>query len=118
MLVELYGGLRSALWRAGDIPRIYPTSGVASARICLAPQVKDAPGFTAYGRSSMPFFTCAQERLPMAVAPEGLPAMEECLRPVQAVAHRRDLRAPENAELRERLRAAPLGRNPQPSAGT
>src|SRR5215218_4466466 len=46
------GGLRSALWRAKDTLRICPTmNGVASVRICLVPQGKDAPGFTAYGRS-------------------------------------------------------------------
>jgi hypothetical protein len=47
------GGLRSTPWRAGDTPQICPTTnGIASARICPSPQDKDAPGFTAYGRSS------------------------------------------------------------------
>jgi hypothetical protein len=46
------GGLHSALWRAKDTLRICPTmNGVASVRICLVPQGKDALGFTAYGRS-------------------------------------------------------------------
>jgi hypothetical protein len=45
--------LCSALWRAGDILRICPTMNCfASALICPAPQGEDAPGFTAYGRSS------------------------------------------------------------------
>ena len=47
------GELRSAPWRAGDTPRIYPTTnGVASARIFPSPRAGDALDFTAYGRSS------------------------------------------------------------------
>src|SRR5829696_4671332 len=42
------GGLRSALWRAKDTPRICPTTnGVASAHIFPSPQDKDAPASTA-----------------------------------------------------------------------
>jgi putative transposase len=52
----------------------------------------------------------------VAATTEGLPTLEDCLRLVQEVAHRRHLGAIENTELRERLRAR-LGRNPQPSAG-
>src|SRR5215208_4064574 len=41
-------GLRSAPWRAGDTPRICPTTnGVLSARIFPSPREKDAPGCTA-----------------------------------------------------------------------
>ena len=55
------GGLRSVLWRAGDTPRICQTvNGVASARIFPVLQGKDVPGFTASGRSSMPFSTCSR----------------------------------------------------------
>src|SRR5215212_9485638 len=51
-------GLRSALWRAKDTVQICPTmNGVASVRICLVPQGKDALGFTAYGRSLTPSST-------------------------------------------------------------
>ena len=53
------GGLRSALWRAKDTVRSCPTmNGVASVRICLVQQGKDALlGFTAYGRSLTPSST-------------------------------------------------------------
>src|SRR5215213_10364071 len=47
------GSLRCAPWRAGDTLQICPTmNGVASVRIFPSPQGGDAPGFTAYGRSS------------------------------------------------------------------
>src|SRR5215216_2704876 len=45
----------------------------------------------------------AQERLPLAATAEGLPALEERLRLVQEVAHRRDVEASEHRRLRERL---------------
>jgi hypothetical protein len=52
------GGLRSALWRAGDIPRIcLTTNGIVSGRIFPSPQDKDVPGCTACGPSSTPFST-------------------------------------------------------------
>src|SRR5215218_5658598 len=52
------GGLRSALWRAGDTPPICPTTnGVASVRIFPSPQGGDVLGYTAYGRSSTPSST-------------------------------------------------------------
>ena len=55
------GGLRSALWRTSDIPRICPTTnGVASARIFPSPPGEDAPGCTACGPSSMPSSTCSR----------------------------------------------------------
>jgi hypothetical protein len=58
----------------------------------------------------------AKERLPLAVAAEGFPAVEDRLRLVQEVAHRRYLAATERLKLRGRLRCL-LGRNPNPSAG-
>jgi hypothetical protein len=57
-----------------------------------------------------------KERPLLAATAEGFTTLEDRLRLVQAVAHRRDLGAPENAELRERPRAR-LGRDPNPSAG-
>src|SRR5919107_1398727 len=52
------GGLRSALWRARDTPRICPmTNGTVSALICPSTHVEVAPGSTACGRSSMPSST-------------------------------------------------------------
>jgi hypothetical protein len=51
-----------------------------------------------------------------ALAPRGIPALEERLPLLQSLAPRRDLGAPENAALRERLRVR-LGRNSEPSAG-
>jgi putative transposase len=58
---------------------------------------------------------CAQERLSLAVAAEGLPSLEDRLRLVQEMAHRWHLGALENTELRELLRVR-LGRDPNPSA--
>jgi hypothetical protein len=57
----------------------------------------------------------AKERLSLAVAAEGLPALEDGLRLVQEVAHRRYLAAAERLKLRRRLRRR-LGRDPNPSA--
>src|SRR5829696_6660065 len=55
------GSLRCAPWRAGDTLQICPTmNGVASVRIFPSPQGGDAPGFTAYGRSSTPSSTCSR----------------------------------------------------------
>ena len=51
----------------------------------------------------------------LAVAAERVPTVEDRLRLVQEMANRRYLGAPENAELRERLRRR-LGRDPDPSA--
>ncbi len=58
----------------------------------------------------------AQERLFLAVAAGGFPAVEDRLRLVQVVAHRRDAGAPERLKLRELLRVR-LGKDPSPSAG-
>src|SRR5215210_3999470 len=74
------GGLRSTLWRAGDILRIYPTmNGGASARIFPSPQDKDAPGFTACERSSTPSSTCSRAAARDGFCPEssrlGRPSM-------------------------------------------
>ena len=52
----------------------------------------------------------------MAATAPRLPALEDRLRLVQEVAHRRDVEASEHRRLRERLRSQ-LGRNPNPSAG-
>jgi putative transposase len=57
----------------------------------------------------------AKERLPLAVVAEEFPAVEDRLRLVQEVAHRRYVGAPERLKLRGRLRCL-LGRNPNPSA--
>src|SRR3712207_4370099 len=57
----------------------------------------------------------AQERLPLALAAQRLPAVEDRLRLVQEVAHRWYWERL-NAQLRQRLRWR-LGRDPHPSAG-
>jgi transposase len=58
----------------------------------------------------------AEERLPVAAFASRGPALEDSLRLVQQVAHRRGTWERLNAELRERLRGR-LGRDPHPSAG-
>jgi len=110
------GGLRSALWRAGDTLRICPTTnGVASARICLAPQGEDAPGFTAYGRSSTPSSTCSRAAARGGSCPElrtPWKTVYDWFRRWRIDGTWERL----NTELRERLRWR-LGRDPNPSAG-
>ena len=56
-----------------------------------------------------------QERLPLAVVAEGLPAVEDRLRLVQEVAHRRDVGAPERPSCASSC-GVRLGRDPNPSA--
>src|SRR3954454_11606945 len=64
------GGLRSALWRAGDTLRICPTTnGVASIRIFPSPQGGDVLGCTAYGRSSTLSSTCSRAAAPGGYCP-------------------------------------------------
>src|SRR5215213_4118071 len=57
----------------------------------------------------------AEERLSLAMAAEGLPALEDRLRLVQEVAHRRDLGAPERRTARTLARTAWKG--PQAQRG-
>ncbi len=57
-----------------------------------------------------------KERLPLAVAAEGLPILEDRLRLVQAVAYRRHLGAPEHRAARSST-VSPWQRDPHPSAG-
>ncbi len=64
------GGVRSAPWRAGDTPRIYPTTnGIASVRIFPSPQGEDVLGCTAYGQSSTPSSTCSRAAAPGGCCP-------------------------------------------------
>src|SRR5829696_8641537 len=73
------GGLRSALWRAKDTLRICPTmNGVASVRICLVPQGKDAQASRLTGDPRRRLLR-PQERLPLAAFAPRVPALEDRL---------------------------------------
>src|SRR5215212_3758867 len=101
--------------------RRYPTDLSDDEWRCIgphlpSPQGGDAPGFTAYGRSSMPFSTCLRAAA-LGGCSQGTSRLGRAsTRLVQAVAHRRGAGAPERRAAR-----SPAGttgqKNPQPSAG-
>jgi putative transposase len=102
---------------------IYPTDSsdeewrCIRAHLCPNPRDKDVLlGFTQLKSDPQRRLLRPEERLPLAVATEGVPALEDRLRLVLRRWRLDGTWERLNAELRERLRSR-LGRNPNPSAG-
>src|SRR5215203_5887242 len=72
------GGLRLASWRAGFTPRICPTkNGFASAHIFPSPKRTGTPQAAWLESDPRRRLLRPEERLPLAVAAEGFPALAD-----------------------------------------
>jgi hypothetical protein len=105
-LLVLWCALGGLLWAQpqGDVFWLHARAGYPHQVAAQGVQV---------GLFSQRRLLCAKERLPLAVAAEGLPFLKERLRLLQEVAHRRDMEALEHRTARGLACAAWQGFEPQ-----